>query len=127
MRFTNRARRPVSGCVATTGCSTGGQRSCISASSKLVCPAAIAFCIGLVMSCTADRPSTSDRSGADSASYAAYMLAKQVSPPTAGRCTARRIEPIGGLGMNVLSLCHSSAPSPFGLTWSNTVTVGRSW
>ena len=29
--------------------------------------------------------------------------------------------------MNVLSLCHSSAPSPFGFTWSRTVTVARSW
>ena len=53
------------------------------------------------------------------------MLAKQVSPPTAGSCTARRIDPIGGFAMKVLSLCHSSAPSPFGLTWSSTVTVGR--
>ena len=83
--------------------------------------------IGFVTSCTAVSPSTRDRSGADSASYAAYMLAKHVSPPTAGSCTARKIEPIGGRAMNVLSLCHSSAPSPFGLTWSKTVTVGRSW
>src|SRR5262249_58232561 len=75
----------------------------------------------------ARNPSTSDRTAGDNASYAAYILEKHVSPPTAGSCTARRIDPIGGLGMNVLSLCHSSAPSPFGLTWSSTVTVGRSW
>ena len=55
------------------------------------------------------------------------MLAKQVSPPTAGSCTARRIEPIGGSARNVLSLCHSSAPSPFGCTWSSTTISGVSW
>src|SRR5262245_39693163 len=127
LRLTNRPRRPDSGCMTTTGCSTGGHCLCISARSRLVCPAAIALRIGLVMSCTARRPSTSSRSDADSASYAANTLAKHMSPPTGGSSTARRIEPIGGLGMNVLSLCHSSAPSPFGLTWSSTVTLGRSW
>ena len=79
------------------------------------------------MSWTARNPSTSDRTGGDNASYAAYMLAKHVSPPTAGSSSARRIDPIGGVAMNVLSLCHWSAPSPLGFTWSRTVTVGRSW
>ena len=48
-------------------------------------PSRIAFFSGLVMSWTARRPSTKSRIAGDSASYAAYMLAKQVSPPTAGQ------------------------------------------
>ena len=55
------------------------------------------------------------------------MLAKHVSPPTPGSRTARRMDPRGGLAMKVLSLCHSSAPSPLGDTWSSTVTDGLSW
>ena len=44
------------------------------------------------MSWTARRPSTNARIAGDRPSYAAYMLAKHVSPPTSGSCTARRIE-----------------------------------
>src|SRR6478609_4522601 len=55
------------------------------------------------------------------------MLAKQVSPPRSGSCTARRIDPIGGSARNVLSLCHSSAPSPTGWIWSSTTISGASW
>ena len=79
------------------------------------------------MSCTAVKPSTNACIGFDSASYAAYMLEKHVSPPTGGSSSARRTEPIGGCARNVLSLCHSSAPSPFGFTWSSTTTLGVSW
>ena len=93
----------------------------------MVCPSRIALRNGLVMSCTAHKPSTSARIGSDSASYAAYMLAKHVSPPIDGSCTHRRIEPIGGVSRNVLSLCHSSAPSSFGCTWSSTTTASLSW
>ena len=44
------------------------------------------------------------------------MLAKQVSPPTSGRCIAMRMEAMGGAGMYVLSACQLSAPSPLGAT-----------
>ena len=60
--------------------------------------------------------STNARIDSDKASYAVYMFAKHVSPPTEGNWTARRREPIGGSARNVLSLCHTSAPSPFGFT-----------
>jgi hypothetical protein len=49
-----------------------------------------------------------------------------VSPPCGGSSTARRIEPIGGSRMKVLSLCQLSAPSPFGLFWSRTISSGFS-
>ena len=53
LRFTNSALRPVSGCVTTTLCSTGGHFSCISPRSSVEWPSRIAFCNGLVMSWTA--------------------------------------------------------------------------
>ena len=53
------------------------------------------------------------------------MLAKQVSPPSSRELhRGGRIDAIGGSAMNVLSLCHSSAPSPTGWTWSSTTILG---
>src|SRR6185295_19060199 len=43
---------------------------------------------------------------------------------SSGSSTARRMLPIGGHGMYVLSTCQRSAPSPFGFTWSRTITSG---
>ena len=59
-------------------------------------------------------PSSMPRSRGDSASYAAYMLAQHVSPPIAGSCTARSIEPSAGCSMNDESVCQLLAPSVLG-------------
>src|SRR5207247_6315969 len=96
LRLRNSALRPVSGCATTTLCSTGGHCCCIVVRSSEEWPSRIAFCSGRVMSWTARSPSSISRSAGDSASYAAYMLAKQVSPPSSGSCTARRIDATGG-------------------------------
>ena len=69
LRFTKSARRPVSGCVTTTLCSTGGHFACISVRSSVEWPSRIAFFSGFVMSCTARKPSTNERIAGDSLFY----------------------------------------------------------
>ncbi len=78
------------------------------------------------MSCTAVSSSQSRWIGGDSVSYAMYALDHIVSPPTEGNWTQRSREPMGGSGSKVLSLCHSSPPSPLGSTWSRR-WMGLDW
>ena len=54
------------------------------------------------------------------------MLAQSVSPPHAGICSARRIAPIGGSFMKVLSACQASVPEFLGFDTSITVKPGVS-
>ena len=54
------------------------------------------------------------------------MLAHSMSPPQAGMRSARRMAPIGGSFMKVLSACHASVPEFFGFETSITVKPGVS-
>lgn len=51
------------------------------------------------------------------------MLAHSVSPPIAGTIRACRIEPSGGSGRKVMSVCHSSISDGFSAVCSSTDTV----
>src|SRR5262245_49219955 len=58
--------------------------------------------------CTAVRPSTRSRSGLDSASYAAYMLAQHVSPPDDGTSIARSAMRLAGAAASEESMCQTA-------------------
>src|ERR1700759_620305 len=56
--------------------------------------------------CTACNSSHNRCSGAESVSYATTRFVHCVSPPYGGTTTPRRIDPIGGFGRNVTSVCQ---------------------
>jgi hypothetical protein len=125
--LTYKPRRPVRAWVRTTGCSIGGHWARMAARSvPTLCPPAMAFSSGTMMSCSAVHPSSSARRRGDSASYAAYMEAQHVSPPRLGSSTARSTDPKAGCAMKEESECHEFAPSRSGVVWSSTVISGWS-
>jgi hypothetical protein len=97
--FTNRHRRPVSGWVRTTGC-------LLVMTSPLVSPGTNAARGALWIAESVDANS---RIVGESPASAASRSIHMVSPPQSGTTMARRIEPFGGSGENVTSVCHPSA------------------
>ncbi|MNC54079.1 hypothetical protein D3C75_1035400 [compost metagenome] len=81
--LTNNALRPLTGCVRTTGCDSGGLLRRVA--SKRVRSSGVvpkrSSGNDLVKSWVAVSPSSISRSGADKASKAAMPLAQRVSPP----------------------------------------------
>src|SRR6185437_2589659 len=69
-------------------------------------------------------PDRNVRIGADSASYAAYMLEKIVSPPLGGMTFRFRIDPIGGSGSQDTSECQRSPAMrlEFASAWTGRIS-----
>ena len=70
---------------------------------------------------TARSPSSSRCIPGDSASYAAYMFANIVSPPSGGTSRATSIVPIGGRSRYTVSLCQM--PPKFTVSCGSFVTA----
>ena len=70
---------------------------------------------------TARRPSSIRCIPGESVSYAAYMLANNVSPPAGGTSRATSIVPIGGRARYVVSLCQM--PPKFTVSCGSFVTA----